>query len=318
LPQDGRATVKIGDNEVDIRISSVPTAYGERIVMRLLDKSARTFDLKELGMAPKTLETFSEYLSQSHGIILVTGPTGSGKTTTLYAALQSLNATELNILTLEDPIEYQLHGISQVEINDKKGLNFSSGLRSFVRQDPDVIMVGEIRDLPTAQIAIESALTGHLVFSTVHTNDAPSTVTRLVDLDVEPFLVSSSVLVVVAQRLLRMICPHCREGHVVTDVEAKAVDLKAADFPDGMTYSGRGCHQCYNTGYLGRMGIYEVMPVSNAIRELIMRKGSAAEIKSHAMRHEGLTTLRMDALSKLLEHKTTIEEVLRITHRDQM
>jgi len=316
LPQDGRASVKMGDNDVDLRISTIPTNYGERVVIRLLEKSNKQFNLADIGFGKAHEDTFRTYLEYSNGIILLTGPTGSGKTTTLYAAIASINRPDINILTIEDPIEYQMPGASQVEVNEKKGLTFARALRSFVRQDPDVILVGEIRDLETAQIGIQSALTGHLVFSTLHTNDAPSTVTRLVDLGVEPFLVSSSVICVVAQRLTRRICKECKRTYVPDERELRSFDLTMADLPDGFLYQGAGCEACFKTGYTGRTGIHEIMPINETIKQQIVEKLPAGEIKRVAVQQGGLLTLRMDGIKKALAGKTTLSEIATITQRD--
>ncbi|MFN0206080.1 MAG: GspE/PulE family protein [Planctomycetota bacterium] len=318
LPQDGRATIKLGDGEVDVRISSIPSGDGERIVMRLLDKTAKIYSLDEIGLEPRNREMFLKYLDYSHGIILVTGPTGSGKTTTLYGGLTQMNSAELNILTIEDPIEYNLPGISQVQVATKKGLTFAAGLRSFLRQDPDVLMVGEIRDLETAEIAIRAALTGHLVFSTVHTNDAPSTITRLVDIGVEPYLVSSSVLLVIAQRLVRTLCQRCKE-YVVPDTVTKAklreVGLSLDRLKDGKIAVGRGCEECFRSGYSGRTAIYEFMPVDDVIRTQIMNRANATEMKRSAI-ERGITTLRMDGVEKIINGVTSADEVMRVTQLD--
>jgi len=316
LPQDGRASIKMGDNEVDLRISTVPTNYGERVVIRLLEKTNKQFNLADIGFGQNHEDMFRTYLEYSNGIILLTGPTGSGKTTTLYAAIASINRPDVNILTIEDPIEYQMPGASQVEVNEKKGLTFAKALRSFVRQDPDVILVGEIRDLETGQIAIQSALTGHLVFSTLHTNDAPSTVTRLVDLGVEPFLVASSVICVVAQRLTRRICKECRESYVPDARELKGFDLTLADLPDGHLFHGRGCEACFKTGYTGRTAIHEIMPITETIKQQIVEKLPAGEIKRVAVTQGGLLTLRMDGIKKSLLGHTTLAEIATITQRD--
>ncbi|MCC6466580.1 MAG: Flp pilus assembly complex ATPase component TadA, partial [Planctomycetes bacterium] len=269
LPQDGRASVKMGDNDVDLRISTVPTNYGERAVIRLLEKTTKKFDLADIGFMQESQDIFCQYLEYSNGIILLTGPTGSGKTTTLYAAIGTINRPDINILTIEDPIEYQMPGASQVEVNEKKGLSFAKALRSFVRQDPDVILVGEIRDLETAQIAIQSALTGHLVFSTLHTNDAPSTVTRLVDLGVEPFLVASSVVCVVAQRLVRRICKECKAEYVPDHRELRGFDLALSDLPNGHLWHGKGCEACFKTGFTGRTAIHEILPINETLKQQI-------------------------------------------------
>ncbi|NUQ34929.1 MAG: Flp pilus assembly complex ATPase component TadA, partial [Planctomycetaceae bacterium] len=315
LPQDGRASVRNGDNEVDLRISSVPTSFGERVVIRLLDKSAKTIHLTDVGFSGRNLELFRHFIHYANGIILLTGPTGSGKTTTLHAAVTEINAPDVNIMTIEDPIEYQIAGVSQIEVNEKKGLTFARGLRSLVRQDPDIIMVGEIRDLETATIAIQSALTGHLVFSTLHTNDAPSTVTRLVDLGVEPFLVSSSVICVVAQRLLRTICKECKEEYTPTAEELRGFELEMSDLPHGHLWRGRGCEACFNSGYMGRMAIHEVMPVNEKIKEQIMAGVASGDIKRSQVQDFGLVTLRHDGVQKALQGHTTLEEVSSLTQR---
>jgi general secretion pathway protein E len=316
LPQDGRASIKMGDSEIDLRISTVPTNHGERAVIRILEKNTKEFRLSDIGFMQDNEDIFNTYLEYSNGIILLTGPTGSGKTTTLYAAIGNINRPDINILTIEDPIEYQMPGASQVEVNEKKGLTFARALRSFVRQDPDVILVGEIRDLETAQIAIQSALTGHLVFSTLHTNDAPSTVTRLVDLGVEPFLVSSSVICVVAQRLVRRICKECRTEYVPDDRQLTGFDLKLDDLEHGHLWHGRGCDACFKTGYTGRTAIHEILPITERIKQQIVEKVPAGEIKRHAVQTGGLRTLRMDGMRKAMMGQTTLEEVATITQRD--
>ncbi|MFQ5503491.1 MAG: GspE/PulE family protein [Planctomycetota bacterium] len=318
LPQDGRASIRIGDGDVDVRISTVPVAAGERIVFRILDKTAKVYRLGEIGLTEKNLETLKHYLDYSHGMIFVTGPTGSGKTTTLYAGLTELNATEKNILTIEDPIEYNLEGISQVQVNTKKGLTFAAGLRSFLRQDPDIMMVGEVRDTETAEIAIRAALTGHLVFSTVHTNDSSSTITRLIDINIEPYLVSSSLLLVVAQRLVRTICPTCKE---LTEPDEKLLrELgKLRIDPDqlagGRLALGRGCDDCFHSGFQGRTAIYEMLPIEEEIQKQIVARASATDIKRGAL-DRGLVTLRMDGVQKVLDGLTTPSEVLRVTQLD--
>jgi general secretion pathway protein E len=317
LPQDGRATIKIGDGEVDVRISSVPTSQGERIVMRLLDKTTKVFRLEEIGLAPGNLAMMREYSNYSHGIILVTGPTGSGKTTTLYAAMAEVDTTEKNVLTIEDPVEYSLPGISQVQVNAKKGLTFAAGLRSFLRQDPDVMMVGEIRDLETAEVAIRAALTGHLVFSTVHTNDAPSTIQRMVDQGVEPYLVSSSLVLVIAQRLVRTICRHCHAFNPITpeeEAKLRKVGLDPAQL-GGQVARGRGCDECFQSGYAGRTAIYEFMPVDETLRTQIMNGATATQMKRSAV-ERGMITLREDGRLKILAGQTTADEVLRVTQLD--
>jgi general secretion pathway protein E len=317
LPQDGRATIRIGDGEVDVRISTVPTTNGERIVMRLLDKSAKVYSLDEIGLQQGNLTMLRDYLNYSHGIILVTGPTGSGKTTTLYAAMSEVDTTQKNVLTIEDPVEYSLPGISQVQVNVKKGLTFASGLRSFLRQDPDVMMVGEVRDLETAEVAIRAALTGHLVFSTVHTNDAPSTVTRLVDQGVEPYLVSSSIVLVVAQRLVRTICKHCRVLVPITEewtAKLKKLGLTTDDVHGQIAY-GTGCSECFNSGFAGRTAIYEFMPMSEHLRTMVMEGATATQLKRAAI-EQGMITLRMDGMEKIRQRLTTADEVLRVTQLD--
>jgi len=317
LPQDGRASIRIGDGEVDVRISSVPTTNGERIVMRLLDKTAKVYTLEEIGLAPKNLAMMRDYVTWNHGIILVTGPTGSGKTTTLYGSMAEIDTTQLNVLTIEDPVEYSLPGISQVQVNTKKGLTFAAGLRSFLRQDPDVMMVGEIRDLETAEVAIRAALTGHLVFSTVHTNDAPSTITRMVDQGVEPYLVASSLILVIAQRLVRTICPHCKTTIPMTDewaAKLKKVDIKTEQM-DGQITFGVGCEECFHSGYSGRTAIYEFMQVDEVLRTQIMEGATATQMKRSAI-ERGMITLRMDGQDKILRRLTTADEVLRVTQLD--
>ena len=317
LPQDGRATIRLGDSEVDVRISSVPTTTGERIVMRLLDKSARVYTLPEIGLTQSNEDILREYLSYSHGIILVTGPTGSGKTTTLYAGLTELDTTSKNVLTIEDPVEYSVAGVSQVQVNQKKGLTFASGLRSFLRQDPDVMMVGEIRDLETAEVAIRAALTGHLVFSTVHTNDAASTITRMIDQGVEPYLVASSIVLVIAQRLVRTVCKHCKEFHPIDEEQAsklRQVGLDSSQLPNGYA-KGAGCEECFHSGYAGRTAIYEFLPISEALRTSVMNGATASNIKREAV-NSGMITLREDGRQKIISGDTTADEVLRVTQME--
>ena len=318
MPQDGRASIRIGDGDVDVRISTVPVQNGERIVFRILDKTTKVYTLDQIGLNPDDKKLIERYINYSHGIIFVTGPTGSGKTTTLYGALSAINSSKLNILTIEDPVEYNLDGISQVQVNTKKGLTFAAGLRSFLRQDPDVMMVGEVRDGETADIAIRAALTGHLVFSTVHTNDSASTVTRMLDIGVEPYLVSSSLLVVIAQRLVRTICPRCKEL-VTPDEEVlfQIEDLRLTpdQFPEGKVAIGKGCDDCFHSGFAGRTAIYEVMPIDAPIQEQIVNKKTASEIKRGAL-ERGLRTLRMNGVEKVLQGATTPQEVLRVTQLD--
>ena len=313
LPQDGRIGIKLGDHSVDLRVSTVPTVNGERVVMRILDKSSVLFGLEELGYYPDDLGIIEKLIKQEHGIILVTGPTGSGKTTSLYSMLSRINAPDKNILTIEDPIEYQLKGIGQIPVNVKVGLSFASGLRSIVRQDPDVILVGEIRDLETAEIAIQAALTGHLVFSTLHTNDASSAITRLIDMGIEPFLVTSSVNAIIAQRLVRKICSSCRQEYFPEDESLLDIGLsKEMLSKDGYLYRGAGCSECINTGYKGRTGIYEILTLSDPIKTTILKSSDSNIIKNMAIK-EGLHTLRKDGARKVEDGATTIEEVLRVT-----
>ncbi len=310
LPQDGRAKVRIKGREADLRVSTIPTIFGEKVVLRILEKASLTFDLKILGFNERQLEMFNEAIERPYGMVLITGPTGSGKTTTLYSALSKINRPDINIMTIEDPVEYNFEGINQIQTKEDIGLTFAAALRSFLRQDPDVILVGEIRDLETADIAIKAALTGHLVFSTLHTNDAPSTVTRLVDMGVEPFLVSSSVHLVVAQRLARKICKYCKEEY--KDPPPELLERLGLSMDDGPFYHGRGCARCNHTGYKGRVAFYEIMPVSNTIGKLIVQKVSADRIFDQAL-EEGLVTLRQSGIEKMREGITSPEEVLRVT-----
>lgn len=309
LPQDGRATVQVGDRIIDLRIASMPTSHGEKVVIRLLDKSARLYTLSEIGMSKSILEVFRKLIHVEHGLVLVTGPTGGGKSTTLYAALQEINTKNFNVVTLEDPIEYQLDGISQTQVNEKKGMTFASGLRSVLRQDPDIIMIGEIRDRPTAEMAIQSALTGHLVFSTLHTNDASSAVTRLLDLGIEPYLVASSLIGVLAQRLVRRVCDHCKSKFDATDI-LQQLDPEI-DAPC-VAYVGSGCKACRKTGYHGRLGLFELMVSNEAIRDLIQKRANASEIRSAAV-EQSMRLLRHDGLDKVRDGLTTIEEVARVS-----
>ena len=321
MPQDGRCSVRLGQREVDLRISTVPTSYGERSVLRLLDKSTGLFGLNELGLWEDDLKRFDTLLTRTHGVIFVTGPTGSGKSTTLYACLNRINSAEKNIMTIEDPIEYQLEGISQMQVASKKGMTFATSLRHVLRQDPDVIMVGEVRDIETARMAIQSSLTGHLVFSTLHTNDSAGAVTRLLDLGVEPYLVSSSLIAVMAQRLVRKVCPDCRQEYEPAAHELRELgmgDLETSQ-ADGVQkfYIGAGCERCFQTGYRGRTGVYELMRISEGIQDMIYRRESAGAIKKVAL-NAGLQTLRMDGARKILAGVTTFAEVLRVTQADIM
>ena len=319
LPQDGRASVRIGDGEVDVRVSLVPTSAGERAVLRLLDKTAKVYTLGEMGLDEHHQKILNSYIKYPHGIILVTGPTGSGKTTTLYASLTEISTGDKNILTIEDPVEYSLDGISQVQVNTKKGLTFSAGLRSFLRQDPDVMMVGEIRDLETAEIAIRAAITGHLVFSTVHTNDAPSTVTRLIDLGLEPYLVSSSLVLVIAQRLVRTLCSACKEWCLPNDdqiAQLKGMGFDLGQLPDGKLAVSPGCTECFNSGYQGRVAIYEMLPMEEGVRALITEEATASTLKKVAVTELGMRTLRRDGLLKLADGRTSPDEIMRVTQLD--
>ena len=313
LPQDGRIRVTLQSRRVDIRVSTVPTVHGESIVMRLLDRSSVFLPLESLGFSPSIRSHFEGLIKRPHGIILVTGPTGSGKTTTLYAALDKINSPDRKIITVEDPVEYQLKGVNQIPVRSKIGLTFATGLRHIVRQDPDVILVGEIRDLETADIAIQAALTGHLVFSTLHTNDAPGAITRLEDMGVEPYLVSSVLEAVLAQRLVRRICEGCRvhDAPARADLEGLGLDADSAY----TLYRGKGCDECRGTGYRGRFGIYELFPITEDVRSLVLRRASTPEIRRHAV-EAGMTTLRLDGWAKAREGHTTVEEILRVTQED--
>ncbi len=318
LTQDGRIKLKMaGGKELDIRVSVLPTLFGEKIVMRLLDKANLQLDMAKLGFDPKTLADFRDALYRPYGMILITGPTGSGKSTTLYSALYDLNKPDVNISTAEDPVEYNLMGINQVQVRDEIGLNFSACLRSFLRQDPDIIMVGEIRDLETAQIAVKAALTGHLVLSTLHTNDAPSTVDRLINMGVEPFLLTSSINLIAAQRLVRKICASCKEPAEVSPEALVNVGVDPAEITAGFPiFHGRGCPNCNQTGYKGRVALYEIMVMYEALKELILRGASTADLKREAVKR-GMSTLRMSALQKVREGLTTIEETVRVTDSDK-
>jgi general secretion pathway protein E len=314
LPQDGRATVQVGDRVIDLRVSSVPASHGERVVIRLLDKSARLYSLSELGMNEATCRRFVQLIGIEHGLILVTGPTGSGKTTTLYAALGQINSTQHNIITLEDPIEYQLDGISQIQISEKKGMTFAGGLRSVLRQDPDVIMVGEIRDHETAVMAIQAALTGHLVFSTLHTNDAASAVTRLLDLGIEPYLVGSSLAGVLAQRLVRRVCQQCAEPYLPLGIELATLRSAPTAEEKSRFRKSAGCPACRGTGYHGRVGCFELLSVDENVRRLVQAHALASEIND-AARCAGMHSLRDDGLVKVAAGQTTLEEVIRVSMR---
>ncbi len=315
LPQDGRIKIKIAGKDVDIRLSTVPTSFGERLVMRILDKSSMVIELSELGFAGDVLDKINTLTTKKHGIFLVTGPTGSGKSTTLYACLSKIRSVERNIITVEDPVEYQLQGVGQIQVNPKIDLTFASGLRAILRQDPDVIMVGEIRDQETAEIAIDAALTGHFVLSTLHTNDAPGAVTRLLDMGVEPFLVSSSILGVIGQRLMRKICQFCKQPYMPNDSELKELGITKDMLPKYTIFKSKGCEKCSNTGYMGRTVVSELMVVSDEIRALILSGTDSNTIKREAVK-EGMITVRQNAVSKVLQGITTIEELFRSTQNE--
>ena len=310
LPQDGRIRLKVGENEIDLRVSTIPVLYGESVVMRILRKEGIVIDLDLLGFPPHTLSSFEQLIKKPNGIILVTGPTGSGKTTTLYGALDKINSPDRKIITVEDPVEYQLKGVNQIQVKPQIGLNFANTLRHIVRQDPDIIMIGEIRDLETAEIAIQSALTGHLVFSTLHTNDAPSALTRLLDMGVENFLLSSTIRGILAQRLVRIICSSCKE---IDPSIADREELKLLGIDSSMPlYRGRGCENCASTGYYGRAGVFELLMVEDEIRKLILKNADANQMRSVA-RQQGMRTLIEDGADKIKAGKTTLSEVLRVT-----
>jgi len=312
LPQDGRIEVRVGDQNIDIRVSTLPTTFGERVVLRLLNKSGSLLQINDIGLEPERLDTLSQLITSPNGIILVTGPTGSGKTTSLYAILSHLNKPDINIITIEDPIEYQINGISQIQVNPKIELTFARGLRSIVRQDPDVILVGEIRDRETAEIAVQSALTGHLVFSTLHTNDAASAITRLVDIGVEPFLISSSVLAVVAQRLIRVLCHKCKEAYHPEAPLLKSIGISPQLLEGRTIFRAKGCQDCFHTGYRGRIGIFETMVFDSSLQNIILETYDSNQIKNEALRLK-MITLRQDGVQKVLNGISTIEEVLRVT-----
>jgi general secretion pathway protein E len=316
LPQDGRIRLRVAGRDIDIRVSSIPTAYGERIVLRLLDRAQALVDvnLDQLGFSGDTLRKLDRLIRQSHGIMLATGPTGSGKSTTLYACLSRINSPEKNIITIEDPIEYQLRGVGQMQVNPKIELTFAGGLRSILRQDPDVIMVGEIRDSETAEIAIQAALTGHLVFSTLHTNDSFGAVTRLVDMGIEPFLVSSSIIAALAQRLVRKLCVECREAYAASEVELARIGLKPAEV-EAPIYRSKGCKACRQSGYRGRTAICELMVMDDDVRALVMERADAATIRRSCV-SRGMKLLRQDGIDRVLDGTTSIEELLRVTQED--
>lgn len=313
LPQDGRFAIRTAGKDIDLRVSVLPTSHGERVVLRLLEKETRLLNLSEMGFSGGRLATIHRLIQLAHGMILVTGPTGSGKTTTLYAALSHINSSDKNIITIEDPVEYQLPGIGQMQVNPKINLTFAAGLRSILRQDPDVIMIGEIRDRETAEIAIHASLTGHLVFSTLHTNDAASAATRLIDMGIEPFLVASSVVAVLAQRLIRKICPDCKTPYTPSAEELSRLELPPQK--DITLYRGVGCQACSQTGYRGRTGIFELMVLDDEIRRLIGSKADASAIKQAAVA-KGMITLKQDGAERVLQGQTSLEEVMRITQQE--
>jgi len=311
-PQDGRISLKLGGREYDFRVSTNPGANGEKVVMRILDKRGVQVGLHQLGIPAVMLEEFENLINRSYGIVTVTGPTGSGKSTTLYSALNRLNSPEKNILTIEDPVEYQLPGLTQTQVNIRAGVTFANALRAFLRQDPDIILVGEMRDAETALIATEAALTGHLVFSTLHTNDAPTALGRMIEMGIEPFLVASSVIGVLAQRLVRVICPECKEAYTPPVEAFRRLNL-AMDLDSVTFYRGRGCDRCRHTGYRGRIGVFELMIVNDSVRELVLKKAPAHRVREEGL-EAGMTTLRHDAMQKVLEGITTMEEALRVVY----
>jgi general secretion pathway protein E len=315
LPQDGRIPLKLAGKDIDVRLSSVPTAFGERLVMRLQDRSNVVLELEQLGFSRDSLNKIDDLLTKTYGIFLVTGPTGSGKSTTLYAALSKINSPDINIITVEDPVEQRIHGIGQIQVNSKIGLTFASGLRSILRQDPDVIMIGEIRDLETAEIAINSSLTGHLVLSTIHTNDTAGVFPRLIDMGCEPFLIATSLLGVIAQRLVRVLCPHCKEPHTPTDLELRSLELTRDQVQNAKICKAVGCDECNQKGYIGRSIIQELMMVDEDIRSLIMQRKDGASIKKLAI-ERGMVTFRQHGVQKVLSGITTIEELLTSTQVD--
>ncbi len=318
LPQDGRIRLTIAGRQIDVRTSIIPTVYGERAVMRILDKTTAMLGLEELGMSEDSLVKFRKLIHLPYGIILATGPTGSGKSTSLYASLQEIWSPSTNILTIEDPVEYQVPGISQVQVRPSIGLTFASGLRSFLRQDPDIIMVGEIRDHETAEIAIHASLTGHLVFSTLHTNDAPGAITRLLDMGVEPYLVASSVVGVIAQRLVRRVCSNCAQPYEASPEILRAIGISQEEMKNGNIRKGKGCDKCQNTGYKGRQGLYELLIVDEPVRRLTIERASAGEIKNYAVENQQMRTLFGDGKQSVLLGRTTPEEVMRVCQREDI
>lgn len=317
VPQDGRIKIRLTKKTIDLRVSTLPTIFGEKVVMRILDKSNLALDLTKLGFDPRSLSRLIKAIEAPYGMVLVTGPTGSGKTTTLYSALSRINVPETNIMTAEDPVEYNIDGINQVNVNDAIDLTFAAALRAFLRQDPNIVMVGEIRDKETASIAIKAALTGHLVLSTLHTNDAPATLNRLVDMGVEAFLVASSVNLILAQRLVRRLCEKCKEPIELPEETLTELELSVEMAKGAKIHSHKGCYECNGTGYRGRQGIYEVMQITPSVRDLILNHRPTSEIKMQAVK-EGMLTLRMDALSKLTQGSTSVEEVLKESAPDKL
>ena len=316
-PQDGRIRVKVAGRDVDVRISTVPTTWGESVVMRLLDRSSVLLSLEDLGLKGEKLDVVETLIRRPHGIILVTGPTGSGKTTSLYAALERINSPDKKIITVEDPVEYQIQGINQIQVNSKVNLSFANGLRSILRQDPDVILVGEIRDRETADIAIHASLTGHLVFSTLHTNDSASAITRLIDMEIEPFLVASSLMAVIAQRLLRFLCSSCKERYEPSDDELNKIGINREELIDGVLYRAKGCDKCFDMGYSGRSAIFEMLIIDDEIRNLTLNNVDSGQIKRKAIEH-GMTTLRTDGAKHILRGLTSIDEVMRVTEEESI
>jgi len=316
LPQDGRIKLKVRDKGIDLRVSTLPTLFGEKIVMRILDKSNLNLDLTKLGFEENALKDFDEAIHSPFGMVLVTGPTGSGKTTTLYSALSTINEIDVNIMTAEDPVEYNLLGINQVHVREDIGLTFAAALRSFLRQDPDIVMVGEIRDFETAEIAVKAALTGHLVLSTLHTNDAPSTISRLLNMGIEPFLVSASVVLILAQRLCRKVCEQCKEVEEIPEDVLISIGFPRDQIGTFKCLKGKGCPSCGGTGYKGRIALYEVMPMKEALKDMVIKGATASDMKKAAIKL-GMSSLRMSGLTKIKEGVTTIEEILRVTFSDK-
>jgi len=312
LCQDGRINILVGNKMIDLRVSVIPTLYGEKVVMRILDRSSLMLDLAKLGFAEGALKKFLRAIESPYGIVLVTGPTGSGKTTTLYSTLSRLNKPDTQIMTVEDPVEYNLHGVNQIQVHEEIGLTFATALRSFLRQAPNIILVGEIRDSETAEIAIRAALTGHLVFSTIHTNDAPTTINRLIDIGVKSYLVASALVLIQAQRLVRRICPHCREPVKANKKLLEEAGIPTDRFPDGKVFKGKGCSHCSQTGYKGRIGLYEVMPISPTLRDMILKRVSSDAITTQAI-EEGMQNLREDGIEKVRQGVTSIDELMRET-----